>query len=796
MLSTRLLAWPIRVVRDLPIALKLVATSVGALALLGTVSWIGLDRLNVVGRLQETIVQRATDELRVSQSLTAAMELRVVSRELQHLQTTSSITAALQSAEEARAEATALMQQATGDSETREDLDGALASLNEMGRLVSTAGSLRLEIVQDRQKRLFQARPIFDASLHAAAEELAKGSALDSGVGSVRSDVAQPGTDRHDPVPEALVGYQLTMARLQTAALMFLATGNGHAANEVREAATDARRLMASLLGGEAPEAVKTDLRMVDTLGSGIASAAADLTTMTRRLDQMTQTDIETANRAMRSEIGQLVASFTARTQSAIASAKQAQVKARRDMLLLIGGLGGLLVIVGALTTQAISGPMRGLTRAVRAIADGETATPVGYVGWRDEVGQMAEAVEKLRGVMRKAFVQSQMIEQIPIGVMTAEPDGDHKVNFLNAEAARLLELVQVHLEVAANQVLGTSLDRLLTRTGAQLAFGSDPAQLPQRSVLNLGDEALELTVTAIRDGHGAYAGPMLLWRCLTGQVRLATRFEQSVGAIAQNLGDSATLMTDTARSMSEAAQAAGQRTRAVTTASQEASAHVNVAASEAEALASSVLEIGRQVSEAAEIARQAVSQADSADGSVSGLSEAAGRIGDVVRLIGDIAAKTNLLALNATIEAARAGEAGKGFAVVASEVKSLASQTARATDEIAVQIGGMQQAARQSAEALRSITATIQRMNEIAIAISQAVEQQGNATKEIAGAVQRASASTMEVDGHIAVVSQSVADTGTQSGAVLAAATTLSEQSAVLKAQVQGFLANIRQAA
>ena len=208
------------------------------------------------------------------------------------------------------------------------------------------------------------------------------------------------------------------------------------------------------------------------------------------------------------------------------------------------------------------------------------------------------------------------------------------------------------------------------------------------------------------------------------------------------------------------------------------------------------MLEIGRQVSESARIAGQAVREAEDTDRCVNHLSEAASRIGDVVRLISDIAGRTNLLALNATIEAARAGEAGKGFAVVASEVKTLATQTARATGEIGAQITAMQTEVGQAVGALRSIGATIQRMNEIATAIAGAVEEQGATTQEIARAVQHAAAGTAEVNNNIATVTDSVGHTGRQAEAVLVAATTLTRQSDTFKAEVASFLSAVREAA
>jgi methyl-accepting chemotaxis protein len=784
--------------RNLPIAWKLGISTVGALGLLVLIAWMGLDRLATVGALQDIVARQMSDEQLVQRSLLAALELRVVSRELQHQQTTGNVKGALERADKRHKEAAELLTKARDQArpDDRQPIVQALQRLDDMAAAVSRAAGLRSDIITSRQRRLFQVRPTFEASLRSLVEDISRGGAAKSGVDSVRDQAVQANTDQFDPALQALTRYRLAMERLQAAALMFLATGNGGAVNEVRESGAEAQRSMATILQANLSDAVKADAHLSETIGNSMAKAAEDLIAQSRQLDDMVQTDVEHASQAMQAAIERVVETVSARVQSASDLAAEGRVAARQQMLWLIAGIASLLVVIGGMATQVISSPMRGLTRALKAIAAGDTDAPIAYAGWRDEVGQMAQALETLRRVMRDAFVQQQMIEQIPVGVMTAEAGGDHRITFLNAESKRLLGLVEAHLPIGVDQAIGTSFDRLHAETAAPGARMSDPATLPFRSRIMIGDETLELVVTAINDRNGAYAGPMVLWRHLTAQVHLAGRFERTVGAIAHGVGDSANEMISTARAMSDAATEVKNRTLTVTNAADQAADHVSTAAAGAEELAVSVREIGRQVAESAVIAGQAVREADETDHSMVGLSEAAGRIGDVVRLIGDIAARTNLLALNATIEAARAGEAGKGFAVVASEVKNLASQTARATDEIATQIGGMQQAAAQAVTALRSITATIQRMNEIATAIAGAVEQQGAATQEIAVAVQRAAAGTSEVNSNIVVVTHSVDATGTQADAVLHAASMLERQSGELTAEVQGFLTSIQQAA
>jgi len=179
----------------------------------------------------------------------------------------------------------------------------------------------------------------------------------------------------------------------------------------------------------------------------------------------------------------------------------------------------------------------------------------------------------------------------------------------------------------------------------------------------------------------------------------------------------------------------------------------------------------------------------------VQGLAASADKIGEIVGLITDIADQTNLLALNATIEAARAGDAGKGFAVVANEGKALANQTARATGDISRQIEGVQAATREAVQAIDAITQTIKRVNEISAAIASAVEEQNAATREIARNVEEAAQGTQEVSSNITGVTHAAGDAGSAAHEVLDAATSVSEQSAVLTREVETFIAEVRAA-
>ncbi|MGB5902058.1 MAG: methyl-accepting chemotaxis protein [Xanthobacteraceae bacterium] len=276
---------------------------------------------------------------------------------------------------------------------------------------------------------------------------------------------------------------------------------------------------------------------------------------------------------------------------------------------------------------------------------------------------------------------------------------------------------------------------------------------------------------------------------------RLIREFEQLIGELVGSLSSSSTELEASANTLTFTAENTGKTSAVAAGASQDVSNNVQSTAAATEEITSSVNEISRQVQEASRVAQTAVAQAQKTDASIQQLSQAAARIGDVVKLITAVAEQTNLLALNATIEAARAGEAGRGFAVVASEVKALASQTAKATDEIGAQIVGMQAATQDSVATIQEINATINLMSEISSTIAAAVEEQGAATQEIARNVQLAAQRSGEVAQSISDVSRGAGETGAASGQVLSAAQMLSSDSTRLKVEVQKFLTGVRAA-
>jgi len=467
---------------------------------------------------------------------------------------------------------------------------------------------------------------------------------------------------------------------------------------------------------------------------------------------------------------------------------------AERRILLAGVGVGLLgLALAGFLGFRMIS-PLRQINGAVAALAEGDIRVEVGAGKRADEVGQIQRNLAHLREAVARAYRLGQMVEEMPAKVVTCDLK-DFRIDYLNKSAKALFD--ELHrggaLDIDGAAMLSTCIDRFHRDPGRVRKLLADPANLPHSAAVRLGEEVLQLNVSAIRDADGSYVGPMLTWELITAQERLAGDFERSIGGIVETLAGSAQSVRGNMEAVAGIAEDNRGAALAVAGAGEEATGSVETVAAATEELVASVAEITRRLSEANRLAGQAAEAAGESEGTVASLDQSAQKIGDVVKLIQDIAEQTNLLALNATIEAARAGEAGKGFAVVASEVKNLANQTAKATEEIGAQIGQMQSATGETVGAIRRIAESIGQVREAVTQIAATSEQQSAATGEISRNVQQAAAGTREVAGRIASVGEGAETVGRHSQETLREVQALEEECRRLSGEVGTFLQRVR---
>lgn len=344
------------------------------------------------------------------------------------------------------------------------------------------------------------------------------------------------------------------------------------------------------------------------------------------------------------------------------------------------------------------------------------------------------------------------------------------------------------------------------------------PLEVSMQSMLQLSQGNLDADITGIdrKDEIGAMARALQVFRDnaqrtkqmeqervhaerraqdekKTAMSDLATRFEQRVQGIITSVASASTELLQTAQGMTTAMEDANNKASSVARAAEKTTGNVQTVASAAEQMTASVKEISSQVTKSTQVVADTVAKAEHADGSAKQLEGAAQQIGHVVQLIQDIAEQINLLALNATIESARAGDAGKGFAVVASEVKNLATQTTKATEEIATQIEGIQTISKGVVEALNAIKSSIDHVSEYSSGIASAVEEQSAVTDEIAANMQNAASGTNDIRVNINEVTSSAMSAKDSAMTVLEASRNLSKEAEILSREVAEFLSEIR---
>ncbi|MCS6890279.1 MAG: methyl-accepting chemotaxis protein [Rhodovarius sp.] len=765
--------------RHLPVGIKLATASAVALLLLVSVV--------LLVRTQTHLLRNAQQEQAV------AMDARLAAAEAVQQQVAASLALRGillgQDAASIGAEQRAL-EAAVG--RTRSEIDRALAgavpeaarrALSEARQVLEVfaaaameMAALRSELVEVRDRRLAPRQPEFDQAFEAIAANLAfslQGEALEN-------------------ARDVLMTYGQAMGELRLGINRYLSAFDQQSPQRVRRASSQAQ-VHIRRLESVVPESLRSDVRRLATVAQDIQEQAQTLLRLGDQIERLRRERTMPSRQRVIELMGVADSALAAAMREKDAAAHAAAGAIGQAVLFAGVGVALVLLLANLLLTRSISTPLRRLAGAMGAIAGGDASIAVPDRNRRDEIGRIAEALDELRATVARAFAQGQMIEQMSVGIMTADPHDDFRITYLNPYSRELLQSVRQLTGIDPEEVLGRSIDIFHRDPQRLRALLSDPTRLPHAARIRLGDQVLDLKVSAIRDAQGRYASAMLMWNNVTAQARLADAFEADVGGVVRTLARSVEAMRERLETVAAAAEASGREAEAVAETSARAGQDVQAVAASAEELAASVAEITRQVSEGAEVARAAAAEARATDRTVQGLVEAAQRIGDVVRLISDIAGQTNLLALNATIEAARAGEAGKGFAVVASEVKNLASQTARATEDIAAQIGAIRTTTEEAAAALRNIGGTIERMNEVTTAIAGAVEEQGAATREIARSAAQVAEATQAVVRRIGDVRRAAGETGEAAAEMRRDAQSLAQEAEVLRAKADAFLAQVR---
>lgn len=443
------------------------------------------------------------------------------------------------------------------------------------------------------------------------------------------------------------------------------------------------------------------------------------------------------------------------------------------------------------------------LTKALAALVEYRKGLDY-LVKVREDKDEAAKALEMLRAAGQD--IQDQLVALTDDLNADLEKSGQEmdETSKRNESVLKIVGLSGLLLGLFVAFVIGRGISvpvRNMTNVMRKLADGDLTVDVPNRdnadeigqmarAVEVFKDNALK--VEAMR-AEQAKAEERAAAERRKAMLDMADRFEASVMSVVKNVSSQATEMQATARSMAEIAQQTSRQATAVAAASTEATTNVETVASATEELSASTGEIGNRVTEAAQVSQKAADESARTNEMVQKLSVAAQKIGEVVNLINAIAAQTNLLALNATIEAARAGDAGKGFAVVAGEVKNLASQTAKATEEIGAQINAVQTETNNAVEAIKTIAEIIDQVRGISSNIASAVEEQGAATREIARNVQQAAQGTHEVSSNIGQVTNASTQTGAAAEQVLSASGELAQNAEKLKQEVETFLVNVR---
>ena len=388
-------------------------------------------------------------------------------------------------------------------------------------------------------------------------------------------------------------------------------------------------------------------------------------------------------------------------------------------------------------------------------------------------------ATERLKNEQEVARITS-MMENMPINVLMC--DLDFNINYMNPKSRETLTKLQKLLPIPVDQVVGSNVDVFHKHPEKQRKLLADDRNLPLQTKIKLGDESLNLNVSAIYDHNKKYIGPMLTWEIITEKVTLVSALEET----SSQLSSAAEELSANSTQMAKNADQTTEQSVSASASAEEVSQGVKSVATNTEEMTASIKEIAKASSDAAGISKEAKERATETNGTINQLGESSEEIGNVIKVISSIAQQTNLLALNATIEAARAGDAGKGFAVVANEVKELAKQTAKATEEITSKIASIQDSSKGAVDAIGGISEIIEKLNGISVSIAASVEEQAATTSEVSRVVAESNRGVENIAETVKTVSSAAEQSSAGAKQTLDAAKNLAELADRLKELVK----------